>query len=115
MQYLFLNKDGQHTNAIYGFLNILFKLIEEEQPTYIGVSFDLPKPTFRHLKYSDYKGNRKKTPEELRSQIPLIKDVLKAMNVVIYEKEGYEADDVLATIAKKSRKYRYKSYNCKWG
>lgn len=99
---LLTNKDGQHTNAIYGFLNILFKLIEEEQPTYIGVSFDLPKPTFRHLKYSDYKGNRKKTPEELRSQIPLIKDVLKAMNVVIYEKEGYEADDVLATIAKKA-------------
>lgn len=99
---LLTNKDGQHTNAIYGFLNILFKLIEEEQPTYIGVSFDLPKPTFRHLKYSDYKGNRKKTPEELRSQIPLIKDVLKAMNVVIYEKEGYEADDVLATVAKKA-------------
>lgn len=99
---LLTNKDGQHTNAIYGFLNILFKLIEEEQPTYIGVSFDLPKPTFRHLKYSDYKGNRKKTPEELRSQIPLMKDVLKAMNVVIYEKEGYEADDVLATIAKKA-------------
>lgn len=99
---LLTNKDGQHTNAIYGFLNILFKLIEEEQPTYIGVSFDLPKPTFRHLKYSDYKGNRKKTPEELRSQIPLIKDVLKAMNIVIYEKEGYEADDVLATIAKKA-------------
>lgn len=99
---LLTNKDGQHTNAIYGFLNILFKLIEEEQPTYIGVSFDLPKPTFRHLKYSDYKGNRKKTPEELRSQIPLMKDVLKAMNVVIYEKEGYEADDVLATVAKKA-------------
>ena len=99
---LLTNKDGQHTNAIYGFLNILFKLIEEEQPTYIGVSFDLPKPTFRHLKYSDYKGNRRKTPEELRSQIPLIKDVLKSMNVIIYEKEGYEADDVLATVAKKA-------------
>ncbi len=99
---LLTNKDGQHTNAIYGFLNILFKLIEEEQPTYIGVSFDLPKPTFRHLKYSDYKGNRKKSPDELRTQIPLIKEVLKAMNVIIYEKEGYEADDVLATIAKKA-------------
>ncbi|WP_317366495.1 DNA polymerase I [uncultured Tyzzerella sp.] len=96
------NKDGQYTNAIYGFLNILFKLIEEEQPTYIGVSFDLPKPTFRHLKYSHYKGNRKKTPDELKSQIPLIKEVLKTMNIIIYEKEGYEADDVLATIAKKA-------------
>ncbi len=99
---LLTNKNGQYTNAIYGFLNILFKLIEDEQPTYIGVSFDLPKPTFRHLKYSDYKGNRKKTPEELRSQIPLIKEILKSMDIVIYEKEGYEADDVLATVAKKA-------------
>ena len=99
---LLTNKDGEYTNAIYGFLNILFKLIEEENPTYIGVSFDLPKPTFRHLKYSDYKGNRKKSPEEFRSQIPLMKEILKAMNINIYEKEGYEADDVLATIAKKA-------------
>lgn len=99
---LLTNKDGQYTNAIYGFLNILFKLIEEENPTYIGVSFDLPKPTFRHLKYSDYKGNRKKSPEEFRSQIPLMKEILKAMNINIYEKEGYEADDVLATVAKKA-------------
>ncbi len=99
---LLTNKDGEYTNAIYGFLNILFKLIEEENPTYIGVSFDLPKPTFRHLKYSDYKGNRKKSPEEFRSQIPLMKQILKAMNINIYEKEGYEADDVLATIAKKA-------------
>ena len=99
---LLTNKDGEYTNAIYGFLNILFKLMEEENPTYIGVSFDLPKPTFRHLKYSDYKGNRKKSPEEFRSQIPLMKEILKAMNINIYEKEGYEADDVLATIAKKA-------------
>ncbi len=99
---LLTNKDGQYTNAIYGFLNILFKLIEEECPTYIGVSFDLPKPTFRHLKYSDYKGNRKKMPDELRTQIPLIKEILKSMNVIIYEKEGYEADDVLATVAKEA-------------
>ena len=99
---LLTNKDGEYTNAIYGFLNILFKLIEEENPTYIGVSFDLPKPTFRHLKYSDYKGNRKKSPEEFRSQIPLMKEILKAMNINIYEKEGYEADDVLATVAKKA-------------
>ncbi len=99
---LLTNKDGQYTNAIYGFLNILFKLIEEEQPAYIGVSFDLSKPTFRHLKYSEYKGNRKKSSQELTSQIPLIKEVLKSMNIFIYEKEGYEADDVLATIAKKA-------------
>lgn len=101
---LLTNKEGQYTNAIYGFLNILFKLIDDEQPTYIGVSFDLPKPTFRHLKYSQYKGNRKKAPEELKSQIPIIKEILKTMNINIYEKEGFEADDVLATIAKKAEK-----------
>ena len=101
---LLTNKEGQYTNAIYGFLNILFKLVEDEKPDYIGVCFDLPKPTFRHLKYSEYKGTRKKMPEELRSQIPLIKEVLQAMNIVIYEKEGYEADDVLATISKKAEK-----------
>lgn len=96
------NKDGQYTNAIYGFLNILFKLIDEEKPNYIGVSFDLNKPTFRHLEYSEYKGNRRKMPEELRSQIPIIKEILNVMKINIYEKEGFEADDILATIAKKA-------------
>lgn len=101
---LLTTKNGQHTNAIYGFLNILFKLMEEESPKYIGVSFDLPKPTFRHLKYSEYKGNRKKTPPELKSQVPVLKEILKTMGIDIYEKEGYEADDVLATVAKKAEK-----------
>lgn len=99
---LLTNKDGQFTNAVYGFLNMFFKLIEEENPKYIGVSFDLSKPTFRHLKCSEYKGNRKKSPEEFRSQIPIIKEILRSMNINIYEKEGFEADDVLATIAKKA-------------
>lgn len=99
---LLTTKDGQHTNAIYGFLNILFKLIEEEKPKYLGVSFDISKPTFRHLKYSEYKGNRKKSPEELAIQVPILKEVLNSMGINIYEKEGYEADDVLATIAKKA-------------
>lgn len=99
---LLTNKNGQHTNAIYGFLNILFKLIDEENPDYIGVSFDLSKPTFRHLEYSEYKGNRKKSPEEFKEQIPYIKDILNSMDIVIYEKEGFEADDLLATIAKKA-------------
>lgn len=101
---LLTTKEGQHTNAIYGFLNILFKLIQDEEPKYFGVSFDLPKPTFRHLKYSEYKGNRRKMPQELKSQVPVLKEILKKMNINIYEKEGYEADDILATIAKKAEK-----------
>lgn len=99
---LLTTKEGQHTNAIYGFLNILFKLMEDENPKYIGVSFDLPKPTFRHLKYSEYKGNRKKAPIEFKSQVPILKEILEKMGINIYEKEGYEADDVLATVAKRA-------------
>lgn len=95
-------KDGIYTNAIYGFLNIMFKFLEEEKPKYLGVSFDLPKPTFRHLKYSQYKGNRRKAPEEFKQQVPILKEILKTMNITIYEKEGFEADDVLATIAQKA-------------
>lgn len=97
-------KEGHHTNAIYGFLNILFKYISEENPSSIGVVFDLPKPTFRHLKYSEYKGNRKKSPDELRCQFPTIKEILKSMKIDVYEKEGFEADDLLGTIAKLSEK-----------
>lgn len=93
-------KSGQFTNAIYGFLSMLFKFVEDEKPNYIAVCFDLSKPTFRHLHFSDYKGNRTKFPEELRSQIPILKQFLNSMNISIFEKEGYEADDVLATIAK---------------
>ncbi|MDE6357386.1 MAG: DNA polymerase I, partial [Eubacteriales bacterium] len=99
---LLTTKEGDYTNAIYGFLNILFKLMEEEKPKYIGVSFDLPKPTFRHLKYSEYKGNRRKAPEEFKSQVPILKEILEKMGINIYEKEGYEADDILATVAKRA-------------
>lgn len=97
---LLTTKQGNYTNAIYGFLNILFKLIEEEKPSYLCVCFDLPKPTFRHLKYSAYKGNRRKSPDELREQIPALKHALKLMNINVVEKEGFEADDILASIAK---------------
>ena len=86
------NSEGLHTNAIYGFLNILFKMLEEENPDYLTVAFDLPAPTFRHKMYDAYKGTRKPMPGELREQVPVMKDVLEAMGVNIVSKEGYEAD-----------------------
>ncbi|MBO4809816.1 MAG: DNA polymerase I [Lachnospiraceae bacterium] len=93
---------GLHTNAVYGFLNILFKLIDEEKPEYLIVAFDTSAPTFRHGIYKEYKGTRKPMPEELRMQVPVIKEVLEAMGVPIFSKEGLEADDILGTIAKRS-------------
>ncbi len=96
------NSEGLHTNAIYGFLNILFKMLEEEKPDYLTVAFDLPAPTFRHKMYDGYKGTRKPMPGELREQVPVMKDVLEAMGVNMVAKEGYEADDVLGTLARKS-------------
>lgn len=98
------NSEGLHTNAVYGFLNILFKILEEEQPDYLAVAFDVHAPTFRHQMYEAYKGTRKAMPEELREQVPLMKEVLKAMNVVILEQPGLEADDILGTLAKKAEK-----------
>ena len=98
------NSEGIHTNAVYGFLNILFKLIEEEKPDYLTVAFDVHAPTFRHEIYKEYKGTRKPMPEELRQQIPLIKEVLDTMTVSRYEQAGLEADDILGTIAKRGEK-----------
>lgn len=96
------NSEGRYTNAIYGFLNILFKLLDEEQPKYIAVAFDLSAPTFRHKAFADYKGTRKGMPQELREQMPVLKEILGAMNIKIYELEGFEADDILGTLSKKS-------------
>ena len=93
-------KDGKYTNAIYGFLAILFKLLEDEKPDYIGVSFDLKAPTARHKMYEGYKANRKGMPTELAEQMPIIKDVLRAMNIDIIEKEGYEGDDIIGTLSR---------------
>ncbi len=96
------NSEGQHTNGVYGFLNILFKLMDEEAPQYLAVAFDLHAPTFRHKEFEGYKGTRKGMPEELREQMPLLKEMLLAMNVKIYEMEGYEADDILGTLSAKA-------------
>ena len=97
-------KDGKYTNAVYGFLAILFKLIEDTNPKYMAVAFDLKAPTARHKLYEGYKANRKGMPEELAEQMPIIKDVLRAMNIDIVEKEGYEADDVLGTLSRYGEK-----------
>lgn len=96
------NAQGLHTNAIYGFLNILFKILEEEKPDYLAVAFDVHAPTFRHKMYDAYKGTRKPMPEELREQVPVMKEVLRAMNIVIMEQAGLEADDILGTLARKA-------------
>lgn len=103
------NSEGLHTNAVYGFLNILFKILEEEQPNYLTVAFDVSQPTFRHKMYAEYKGTRKPMAEELREQVPLMKEMLKAMGVTIVEKGGYEADDIWGPLqnAAKQRDLKY--------
>lgn len=93
------NSQGLHTNAILGFLNIMFKFLEEEHPTHLAVAFDLKAPTFRHKMFDDYKGTRKGMPDELAEQVPVIKEVLKAMDIPMMMKEGFEADDLLGTMS----------------
>ena len=99
---LLTDSQGRYTNGVYGFMNIFFKLMDDEKPDYLGVAFDVHAPTFRHEMYSDYKGNRKGMPEELRGQMPILKEALAAMNVSCFELAGYEADDILGTMAKKA-------------
>lgn len=96
----FTDNTGRHTGAVYGFLNTLFKVMDEEKPQYLVVAFDVHAPTFRHKAYADYKGTRHPMPEELREQIPLIQQVLKAMHVPVITREGYEADDILGTLSR---------------
>lgn len=98
------NSEGLHTNAVYGFLNIMLKILEEEKPDYLTVAFDEHQPTFRHEMYQEYKGTRKKMPDELREQVPLIQDVLQAMGVRIVKQGGLEADDILGTIARQAER-----------
>ena len=97
------NANGMHTNAIYGFLNILFKILDEEKPEYLVVAFDLKAPTFRHEIYKEYKGTRKPMPQELHMQVPVMKELLTAMGIKIMSKEGLEADDILGTLAKSAQ------------
>src|SRR3989344_2408419 len=97
------NKNGQLTNAVYGFLLILFKAIKDVQANYVVACFDTKKPTFRHQQFEEYKAHRAPMPEGISSQIPIMKDVLRALNVPMFEKEGFEADDLVATIATKNQ------------
>lgn len=95
------NSEGLHTNAVYGFLNIMFKILEEEKPEYLTVAFDVHAPTFRHEMYKEYKGTRKPMAEELKQQLPLIKEVLQAMGIKTIEQAGLEADDLLGTLSRR--------------
>ncbi|MBO7710711.1 MAG: DNA polymerase I [Lachnospiraceae bacterium] len=94
------NSEGLHTNAVYGFMNILFRILEEEDAQYLAVAFDVHAPTFRHRKYPEYKGTRKPMPDELREQIPVIKELLEAMGICMIMLEGYEADDLIGTVSR---------------
>lgn len=99
---LLTNAEGRYTNAVYGFLNILLKLLDEETPKYLAVAFDLHAPTFRHQTFEGYKGTRKGMPEELREQMPLLKEVLAAMGIAMFSQEGFEADDILGSLSQKA-------------
>ncbi len=99
---MLMTADGTYTNAIYGFLSILFKITEDVKPEYLAVAFDLKSPTYRHKLYDGYKATRKGMPEELAEQMPILKEILKAMNITIIEKAGYEADDILGTLAREA-------------
>jgi DNA polymerase-1 len=95
------NRKGEQINAIYGFSSILLKVINELEPDYMAAAYDLPVPTFRHIEYKEYKAKRVKKPEELINQIPKTKEILKGFNVSVLEKPGFEADDIIGTIAKR--------------
>lgn len=101
---IFTNSEGLHTNAVFGFLNIMFKIIDSKQPDYMAVAFDVHQPTFRHEMFKDYKGTRKPMMEELREQVPVIKELLQKMNITTVELPGYEADDVIGTLSKEGEK-----------
>ena len=104
------NSEGVHTNAIYGFTNMLFKMQEEIKPDYIVAAFDKKAPTFRHKEYEDYKSGRKKMPPELAEQFPIIKELLTLMGINIYEIDGFEADDIIGTVSRLSEKNNIESF-----
>ncbi len=107
MQRPMITKEGLYTQGVYGFINMMEKIIREQKPTYLAVAFDRKAPTFRHEEYEEYKAGRKKMPMELAMQLPLLKEVLSAMNIATLELDGFEADDIIGTIAKKGEKEGY--------
>ncbi|MBI3193526.1 MAG: DNA polymerase I, partial [Ignavibacteriae bacterium] len=96
------NSKGENTSAIYGFINTLIKILEEEKPEYIAVVFDTKEPTFRHKEYTPYKATREKMPDDMASQLDKLKEVVQAFNVPSLELPGYEADDIMGTLAKQA-------------
>ena len=100
-------KRGELVSAIYGFLLVLFKALKELQPDYVVATFDLPGPTFRHIQFKEYKATRVRAPEEFYSQIPKLKEILQSFNIPIFEKEGYEADDLIEPLPTLSLKKRF--------
>ena len=99
---LLTNSKGVYTNAVYGFINMMLGFFKKQEPMYAAVALDVSKKVFRHEKYADYKGTRKGMPEELAEQMPILKEILRSMNIAILEKEGYEADDIIGTVVKKA-------------
>ena len=97
-----INSKGLNTGAPFGFTNSLYEIIEKRKPTHIGVAFDTAAPTFRHIQYEAYKANRQETPEDIRTGIPIVKDIVRAFNIPVLELDGYEADDIIGTFAKKA-------------
>ena len=96
---LFKTKSGEYTNAVYGFLKMFIEIVKREKPEYVAVAFDRAAPTFRHLEYKEYKATRAAPPEELYPQLPRLKEVLETFNIQMFELDGYEADDIIGTIA----------------
>ncbi len=96
------NAEGEATGAVYGFATMLFKILEEERPEMMAVAFDLPAPTFRHERYAEYKAGRKETPDSLRSQMAVVRELLAAMHITAFDAPGYEADDIIGTLARKA-------------
>ena len=101
---LLTNRDGIHTNALLGFFNILTKTFNDVAPDYLCVAFDMKPPTCRHKIYKEYKGTRKPAPSEFIEQLPIIREILRSMNIPVIEMEGFEADDILGTLAKRFEK-----------
>ena len=108
----FQNKEGQHTNGIHGFLSMFLSLLRNEQPSHVAVAFDVSDHTFRKEEYPDYKEGRQETPAEFKGQIPLLKQALEAMNITVLEKDGFEADDILATLARRGVEAGYDVLVC---
>ena len=105
-----INSKGMNTSAIFGFVNSLLDILNNENPTHIAVAFDLPGPTFRHEMFPEYKANREATPEDISNAVPYIKQIVEAFNIPIVEESGFEADDMVGTLAKKAEQEGFEVY-----